>query len=320
MADGLDASISAAVDSAAAAATPASSADTAPATPSTAAPVAKTATPSAPAGKADAPTSSGKATGRPTRQAAPDSAPQDTSEQIREKQQRELDNRSKKVREDVFAELSTELGFDLSRPEYRANLRAFQQNPAAYVRQFAPQWGVKLAEDAAAAQPVPDGPPEPDLVAEDGVTRAYSAEGLAAWGAWQQRQLMTQLDTRFGQIEGITGPLKQALAWQEALRQAAPEVEEAKTWDHFEDLRQEIHDIMKADGRATLGSAYARALKNNSARFRDESRNAVLTELKSSPRAVDTAPVGSATRANSKPRGNTLDRAIESALEQHASR
>ena len=204
-------------------------------------------------------------------------------------------------------------------PEYHRQLTATLQargvipRPAASEPPTAPQ----------AARPTRAPMPQPDLVFSDG-RRAYSAESAAALVDWVADGLRNEfgvlLDERLGPMQQ-THQAMRAQQFQAEARQIADTVlAEASTWAYFSEFAPRIAEMMQADRRVTVQSAYNRLLqerlKTEPARLKEEARQATLRELQTttktgSPSITPGRPVVAERR---KGGSSSLDDALDAAI------
>ena len=321
MADSLDTAISSAVASASGVADPSpAQTETAPATTST--PDVQTTSPAAPPKAGSAPQKAAKVSRESLTTPAPaaETKPTSTGSPPPERWETVLENARKKAREDVTAELRQQLGTDLSDPNAIANVRAFLSNPAQYLRQYAPHFGIQLAQAAAqATQAQPTEPPKPDLVAEDG-TPAYSQRALDALLEWRFNQFAKSLDARFAPVEQTYQTITQQSQWAQAQAAARADIAEAETWDDWTDVKPRVIELLSEDKRRTLASSYAQARKELKPQLDQKRREAILEEIKTRPPVPATLTPTAPTRSARKAKTNGLDirSAVEAAMSKHA--
>ncbi len=173
----------------------------------------------------------------------------------------------------------------------------------------------------AAATPRPR--PQPDLVFNDG-RRAYSEEAQADLLEWQSEQLTAQfnraLEERLGPMQETHEIVQAEAVRNEAHAVAAATLEEASTWHRFGEFKKQIAELMVADRRVTVFSAYNRllqaALKNENARVAEESRTATLDELSRRPGRdlVPGSPAATVVDPAARKRGGSLDDLLTDAV------
>lgn len=139
-------------------------------------------------------------------------------------------------------------------------------------------------------EPVADERPEPDVLLEDG-RMVYSGEAMELLMDWRERQL----DKRYSEQYG---PIRESFQHQQIMSQAHQEASgiltDARTWPGFKEHETAIRDVMAADGRVTLDSAYRRvvvpSLQKQDAESRAKLRQELLAELRGKPSASTTNP------------------------------
>jgi hypothetical protein len=150
--------------------------------------------------------------------------------------------------------------------------RMLTENPKLFLQIVQSQLGVEAAPAAPAApKPAEDPEPEPDIPLQDG-RFVYSAEQLRARDQWRERQLLKQVDERYG-------PLKDAHEQQTLTTRRRTEagnmVATAERWPLFNELRPHIRDLIKAQpGTLTptsLHDAYITAYQTHGVRLQRES-------------------------------------------------
>lgn len=225
--------------------------------------------------------------------------------------------------------LSPEMPIDRLRPHLSLMMRDIgeyhRQLTDALQRQGILQAPPPPAPAAPAPSPsapaTPEPIPQPDLVFADG-RRAYSAEGAAALVQWAIEGLRSDV---VAEMEERLSPLQQThqqLRAQEIRRvahdQAAGIMAEASTWAHFDEFREKIADMIQADKRHTVFSAYNRLLqeklKTESARLKEQTRTETLQEIRSARPGAPSIVPGQAPVAAQRKTGGTLDDLIGQAV------
>ena len=111
-------------------------------------------------------------------------------------------------------------------------------------------------------QPPPDDEPKPDLQTADG-RLLYSDQQLAKREAWREAKLMARLqatwDQQFKPFKEAQAASQQVALLRQVENKALAEVKEAEKWEGFQQLRNHMAELMRADKRVTLHSAYQRA-------------------------------------------------------------
>jgi hypothetical protein len=142
-----------------------------------------------------------------------------------------------------------------------------------YLRnQIDPQAAAATATASAAAPKPPEDPePEPDIPLADG-RFVYSAEQLRARDQWRERQLLKQVDERYGPIRDAH---EQQTLTTRRRAEAGNMVATAERWPLFNDLRPHIRELIKAhQGPLTptsLHDAYITAYQTHGVRLQRES-------------------------------------------------
>lgn len=177
----------------------------------------------------------------------------------------------------------------------------------------APEPPAPPAPPPAAYEPSPI--PQPDLVFADG-RRAFSAEGAAALVQWAIEGLRSEvaatMDERLSPLQQTHTQLRAQQIQQEAHETASSIITEASSWAHFDEFRTKIADMIHADGRHTVFSAYNRLLqeklKTESARLKEQTRTETLQEIRSARTGAPSIVPGQApVAAQRKPSGNLDD-------------
>ena len=270
--------------SAAMAATPATPA-AAPATPASAPPPSVTAPPS-PASTPPA------VTGTTPTSPEPGPIPLDRHKEI-------LENTRRKVAEQ-YAWLGARTQADIERMEQWYQFA--DRDPVTFHEQFGealrrnPMYASRLQPQKPAETP-PDPVLEPDLVGPDG-SPAFSARAFEAHARALRERMAAEVERR---LDERLGPVEQRVAQadleQHARQVVAGKLNEARTWEGFEELRDSIKRRMGADGRLSLEGAYLRAYEEEfKPKLRDRIRQEVLGELTqkanaTTERAAGVAPV-----------------------------
>lgn len=189
---------------------------------------------------------------------------------------------------------------------------------------------IQQPHEAPSAQPqAPPAPPpqqrrelpEPDLVFADG-RRAFSAEAaaeLADWVAEGLRQEFNQaLEDRLNPLQETHTAVRAAQIRMQAHDHASQVIGEASQWAHFGEFREQIADMMDADKRVTVFSAYNRLLqeklKTEPARLKEQARQETLREIRTSRTGSPSIVPGQAPVAASRKSGGSLDDVFSDAV------
>jgi hypothetical protein len=119
--------------------------------------------------------------------------------------------------------------------------RMLAENPKLFLQIVQSQLGVEAAP-AAAPKPAEDPEPEPDVPLTDG-RFVYSAEQLRARDQWRERQLLKQVDERYGPIREAH---EQQTLTTARRTEAGNMVAKAERWPLFTELRPHIRELIKA--------------------------------------------------------------------------
>ncbi len=269
-----------------------------------------------------------RSTDAPTTQASDtqttgDGQPSSKGEPPREKWETILSNARSKQEDEVLQRYGIPKGLDAN--TIRAHVSALVADPLGYYQQLGQALsrnGILKTEQpsASSAARVDTGNAnvEPDYRAEDG-TGFYSEKTLQA--------LLERRDaTLRDEISKLVNPLQEAhqatvvrQIQEESFANAKSQLDEAMTWDGFSELKDQIRDLMRNDGRVTLESAYARLHKDwrkeQDKKLQAETRQTVLAELKNKAPIANTAMPGASTpsaKSNRSPR--TLDQRFDEAI------
>jgi chromosome segregation ATPase len=216
-----------------------------------------------------------------------------------------LENARKKASEEATRDFYARYGLspDFDPNAVRAHLAMLQSDPVTLYRTLEQQLQSRGMLNRPQESQAPTRP-DPDLISEDG-KKAYSAEAMERLLEWQQRQLLAQLQPVLAPLQQTQQELQQQHMRQTAFQAASDELAEARTWDSFDDLKPQILELMQADRRVTLWSAYNRLhqslLKTRDQEIRQKTRQETLTELQQRPNP-NTATPGTARPAVSSPR------------------
>lgn len=184
--------------------------------------------------------------------------------------------------------------------QHREILNWLDNDPVAFYKfldsqlKAHPTYAQALQPARPAAQADPE--PKPDLQLADG-TFTYSRDQFNKLFEWRERQLEQRVTQKFAPLQDAFD--KQArLSSGMAKAQAA--IDEARTWQGFNENIKDIYSLMKADKRVTLESAYRRVVVPKLAQSdkdkRESLRQEILQELKSKP-AANTETPGRVTNA-----------------------
>lgn len=323
MADSLSGDISAAIEKATASPEPSGSPSPSAAPSSAPAAAPPSAPPARGSGSEPTPSAPRSAVAPTTRASEPSDPSGKPVEPPAERWPSILENARTKARQEAEAQFRELYGLSqgVDPVAVRAHLSALMADPVAYHRQLTDS----LTRQGLMGQPQqPAQRPAPDLRSEDG-RAAYSAEALEQLLAWQQAQLDQKLSQILAPLQQTHQTVQVERMRQQAWSSAEAEVSEAKTWDGFEELRPQIHELMAADKRVTLWSAYNRLhqaqLKDRDEKIRRETRQATLTELQSRPNPSTVTPaqprLSGTPRSNGRGLNADLDDAIARAMAQH---
>ena len=339
----LSSDISAAVDKAAAgtpaptSSTPASPPPASPAKPSpstpAAAPVTLPGAPAVPAGTAgQAPKP--RSTGAPTTEASGPSASAETpsGEPPRERWDAILENARSKAAAEARQAFAQALGVapDVEPNRLAPHIQALLRDPVAYYQAL----GTSLAR-AGALRAEPEHPaiepPRPDVRAEDG-TMVYSAQAMEQLLNYQALQLRDYFEQKMtGELQPLQEMHAQVQQHQmrvQAHEAASADLSEAEQWADFQKYRPQIAEMMAADRRVTLWSAYNKLhqsdLKSRDQQLTEQARQSVLSELQHAPVSRDVKP-GTSTPSTTHKRGRgsferDLDAAVTHAISTVGSR
>lgn len=125
--------------------------------------------------------------------------------------------------------------------------------------------------------------PEPNEELEDG-TKVYNMDGLKSLLAWQARQTEARVSK---QIEERYKPIESE--WQERRRIEATlpvirkQIEEAKTWEFFNESEEEITKALEADSTLSLEAAYRKIVFPKIIADRNKMRQGFIQEVKNAP-------------------------------------
>lgn len=170
------------------------------------------------------------------------------------------------------------------------------------------------------APPAPEPPPQrrplpqPDLLFADG-RRAFSAEAAAELADWVAEGLRAEfaqvLDERLGPLQETDRALRADQIRLRAHETAAAVIGEASTWAYFDEFREQIADMMAADKRVTVHSAYNRLLqerlKTEPQRIKEQARQETLREIRSTRTGSPSIVPGQAPVAAPRKSGGSLD-------------
>jgi hypothetical protein len=125
-------------------------------------------------------------------------------------------------------------------------------------------------------------------------------------------------------VEGRLQPIESDRMESMASDYARSQIEEMKTWPHFDEFRERMGRMMLADGRVTLESAYNRLLrdrlKNRDTEIREETRTKTLEELRTAPDPNTPRPgKPMPSQAGRARKGQSLDTRIDQAFEKAVS-
>lgn len=163
--------------------------------------------------------------------------------------------------------------------------------------------------------------------------RAYSEAAQAELMEWQREQLTAQfnreLDERFGPLQETHEHVQQEVMRNEARQVAQATLDECQHWHRFGEFRNKIAEMMIADKRVTVFSAYNRllqsALKTETTRVKEQARTETLDELSRRPgqSLVPGSPASTIIDPASRKKGSsfddTLTDAVSRAMAKHSS-
>lgn len=236
-----------------------------------------------------------------------------------------LENARKKERAAATRELNERYGIpeDADPERVRAHVWGLINDPIGYYKSLGEQLAPYLATNAPAQPTRAFQRPTPRLRSEDG-TAAYTAEDVDALVEHVQSEMTAefnrQLAERLGPLQQTHEELESQKRWGTAVERAKTQLEEASSWEAFDELKEQIRDLMETDKRVTLWSAYNRLhqtwAKDRSKRIEQETRQRVLDEIKKAPAApTKTVAPGQPVRAGSVKRSRSLDADIDRAIE-----
>lgn len=211
------------------------------------------------------------------------------------------------------------MGFRLDDENAIANVAAFMADPPGYIRRYADHFGVSATAPAAPTPAPPAAPaferPKPILTSEDGKA-AYDAAAMDQYLNHVFARI-DQLETRFTPLDELQTRLQDAQIRSDARAYAEQRMSEVKKWDGFEELAPKIAQLMRADKRHSIESAYITLYHADYLpKSEERSRQKFLTELQNRP-AAPKVPQETKTRARSENRkGLTTREAIEGAAEK----
>jgi hypothetical protein len=178
-----------------------------------------------------------------------------------------------KARKDTLTEYGIAEGMTPKDVAYGVNLaRMLTQNPKLFLQIVQSQLGVDAAPAAPTAAPKPaeDPEPEPDVPLTDG-RFVYSAEQLRARDQWRERQLLKQVDERYGPIREAH---EQQTLTTARRTEAGNMVAKAERWPLFNELRPHIRELIKAQPgpltQTSLHDAYIQARSTHGDRLQRE--------------------------------------------------
>ena len=236
-----------------------------------------------------------------------------------------LDNARSKERTRVLEEYGIVDGYDPT--EVRAHLSLVSADPLRYYNVLG-QWlerqgMLKPPEPAtppAAAEPVRL--PEPLLRSTDG-QEAYTAQQVLDVLQLFGENLRREWSGALQPLHDLQHHAAVEKMRTEARAFAGEAIREAKTWHKFDELTPRVKEIMEADKRTTLQSAYNRALqehlKTATHQLKQETRRETLAEIQQASASNTVRPGVTASAASTArpPKGGMdarIDRAISSAL------
>lgn len=332
----LDGVIGAAVDKAASSgSTPESpsggagdAARTTPLAPSSApTPAADTAAPSGTEGQAfdarstDAPT---------TRASAPDATPEPpAAEPPPQKWGQVLENARAKATSATRTQVFSEYGLadDLDPVEVRAHLDLLRRDPQLHAEltlQALKRDGTyqprqrETPDERFPEERQPIQLPQPALTSVDGQS-AFTAEQVLQVVQIALGNFRRELGGELQPLQAMHQQAQVAQVRAEARAYAGDAVAEARSWAHFPELTPRIREIMVTDGRATLLSAYNRALqehlRTSQQAIKQQTRRETLDEIQQASKANTIRPgAGVPAASGTKPTRGGLDARLDRAL------
>jgi hypothetical protein len=191
-----------------------------------------------------------------------------------------------------------------------------QKDPRGFVRMVQSQLGEDARTAPAAApatpQPVEDPEPEPDIPLADG-RYVYSAEQFRKAREWHERQLLKQVDERYGPLRDAHEQQTLTVARQ---REAQSLVSAAAKWPMFDKLRPHIKALIAAQqgplSQTSLHDAYITAYRDHGQKMLreewDAERSGQLTRKASASTVQPGAPRPSTPRPDSELTGREIAR------------
>ena len=151
--------------------------------------------------------------------------------------------------------------------------------------------------------------PEPDLVNPDTGELLYSAPQLQKALAWREGQIEARIRAELQPLMDSHRQSQQdremSTLTSQATAKAAEAVEEAKTWEGFEELKPKIAALMRSDRRYSLEGAYLKVYQTEYVPTRKQrERESVVAELKQKGRAGESG-ISPNSRSNASPTTGT---------------
>ena len=241
-----------------------------------------------------------------------------------------LSNARTKEAARVTTELVDRYGVDpetYSKLQLGVHLQAFLKDPVQYWRDLGatlrsagialdPATAVGAGPPRAAAGAAPSTMPDPDMQAPDG-TPAYSAARMMEVLNFRLSEFEQKFGQRVAPLESVAHTQRTAEIQREATDWAKKTLAEAKTWEGWDAIQNQVYTLMKRDSRFTIDGAYAKVFREQylptlKARHRQET----IDELKQARPATTATPTNPASLSG--PRGPLQGEAKWDAAVMHA--
>jgi hypothetical protein len=159
--------------------------------------------------------------------------------------------------------------------------------------------------------------PQPALTSVDGQS-AFTAEQVLQVVQVALGNFRRELGGELQPLQAMHQQAQIAQVRADARAYAGDAVAEARNWAHFAQLTPRVREIMVSDGRATLLSAYNRALqehlKTSQQSIKQQARRDTLEEIQQASKANTIRPGVGVTNSGSKPTRGGLDARLDRAL------
>jgi hypothetical protein len=209
-----------------------------------------------------------------------------------------ITNARREAREEAEKELRGKLGWaeklDPKEAENGANImRWYAADPEGAIAFLQRQRG-----DQKPATPADPGPPEPDVVLEDG-SKFYSAAAQQKYAEYREQKLMAQIDGRYG-------PMLQKAALAELTARSQSEAMQLRQHYHtnfpmFKELEADIKDLCLKNPSLSISDAYVYVFRDKGLTKQRETWESERAGQLARKAAASSTPPGAAQPATPRP-------------------